>query len=132
MTAIWKRCFQRKPGFDYSPIVLQPGHLNGAEDSVYYSFRCPSLVGLKLPDDVRHFNMIHWYAKRNLADHQEIDYFAREGEFSAAFNDEGFLLNDLCSSANGDSPRKLYMDSPFLVAGARISPSTSVPDTELQ
>jgi len=132
MTAIWKRCFQRKPGFDYSPIVLQPGHLNGAEDSVYYSFRCPSLVGLKLPDDVRHFNMIPWYAKRNLAGHQEIDYFAREGEFSGAFNDEGFLITDLCYSANGDGPRKLYMDSPFLVAGARISPSTSGPDSELQ
>jgi hypothetical protein len=66
MTAIWKRCFQ-KAGFDYSPIVLQPGHLNGADDSVYYFFPLPSLVGLKLPEDVRHFNMIPWYAKRNLA-----------------------------------------------------------------
>jgi hypothetical protein len=84
-----------------------------------------------MPEDVRHFNMIPWYAKRNLAGHQEIDYFAREGEFSTAFNDEGFLVSELCS-ANGDSPRKLYMDSPFLVAGARISPSTSLPDSELQ
>ena len=70
--------------------------------------------------------------QRNLAGHQEIDYFAREGEFSSAFNDEGFLVSDLCSSASGESPRKLYMDSPFLVAGARISPSTSAPDSELQ
>ena len=82
-----------------------------------------AVVGLKLPEDVRHFNMIPWYAKRNLAGHQEIDCFAWEGGFSSAFNDEGFLVTDLCSPANGDSPRKLYMESPFL-AGARMSPST--------
>ncbi len=42
-----------------------------------------------MPEDVKHFTMIPWYAKRNLAGHQEIDYFAREGEFSTAFNEKG-------------------------------------------
>ena len=71
-------------------------------------------MGLKLPEDVRHFN-----------------YFAQEGEFSSAFNDEGFLVTDLGFHANGDSPRKLYMDSPFFVAGSQISPST-LDNNELQ
>jgi hypothetical protein len=61
---------------------------------------------------------------RSLAGHDEVDYFAREGEFCIVFNDEGLLVSYLCSSTNEPCSRKLYMDNPFFVARARIPPNT--------
>jgi hypothetical protein len=116
---------------NYQPIVLQPGHLSQAGDVGYYSFRCPSVPGPKLPKVTNYADIpgtVHEvlkFLRKNPdlpLDFGKTTFFARSGDYSVENHADYLPMDEFFSP----KPEKLkahgevYLNSPFFVAGARI------------
>jgi len=119
----------------YQPVVLRPGLLRSGE-SGYYSFRCPSLLGPRMPE-VRTYAQLpfdfvdllqgvqeHW---ANSLKPPHVQYYLQPPRISS---DKIRVLNSSISYANqlprqelspNGSSRELYWSSPFFVSGVRLS-----------
>jgi hypothetical protein len=121
---------------DYHPVVLQPGHLLEEGDVGYYSFRCPSVPGPRLPKVANYADIpgtVHEvlkYFRKNPDVSLDIDkttFFARSGEYSIDEHVDYLPMAEFfpSNSAKDKSHRSVYLNSPFFVSGARIVRSGS-------
>jgi hypothetical protein len=117
----------------YVPVVMQPTHLTDVGDVGYYSFRCPTVVGVKRPY-VKNYGDVPLYIREDLMaqkcgdviDQTNTKFFAQRGK-EDVFSAEDLPLSDFY---NGDSAPKLYLKSPFLISGVRLVRSAAtVPGT---
>jgi hypothetical protein len=115
------------------PVVLQPNHLSADGDRGFYSFRCPSLPGLKLPR-VTSYAELPSPVKTTLEDlvtenNNAIDlkqtlYFTQAGHYDINRPDSRFqwqeFLGHVREAQDLYKRQRLYIDSPFLVSGIRV------------
>lgn len=115
------------------PVVLQPTHLNSPGDRGYYSFRCPSLPGLRLPR-IPNFAEVAFPVKKavdglakassNAIDLARTSYFTQSGRFDLNRPGSDFQWQEFLAHVSSDGQlyerERLFVDSPFLVSGARI------------
>ena len=116
---------------DYQPVVLQPGHLSEEGDVGYYSFRCPSVPGPKLPRVANYADIpgtIHEVLKSFRKDSDvpldfgKTTFFARTGDYSVEDHSEYLPIDELFppNAEKSRNHKEVYLNSPFFVAGARI------------
>jgi hypothetical protein len=108
----------------YTPVIMQPAHLTSAGSAGYYSFRCPTIVGVGKPPHVRNFSELpqiaHDDLKAQRAVHQTIDenntiWFALQ-EKDEVQPSTALPATDFFPEGQG----KLYLKSPFLISGVRL------------
>jgi hypothetical protein len=115
------------------PVVLQPVHLNASGQRGFYSFRCPSLPGLKLPR-VASYAEVPTPVKStveklasvnsNAIDLKQTSYFTQAGRFDLRKPESGFrweeFLGHVSAAKELYKRERLFLDSQFLVSGVRI------------
>jgi hypothetical protein len=123
---------ERKQAVAHYPVVVQPEHVEPGSAG-FYSFRCPSLPGLRLPK-VSNYAELPLPIKRTLdaasgyesheLDHAAVTYFAQAGRYDMHKPTSRFRWQEFLAHVEPDSelfrPDRLYYDSPFLVAGLRL------------
>lgn len=131
-TATGNKVADRKQAIAHYPVTIQPERLAEGEAG-YYSFRCPSLPGLKLPR-VSNYAELPLPIKRTLdaaagyathdLDHASLTYFAQAGRYDIHKETSKFKWQEFLAHVEGDAQlfkaERLYYDSPFLVAGVRL------------
>lgn len=126
------KIIRRKKEAHY-PVVLQPVHLNAKGDRGLYSFRCPSLPGLKRPE-VDSFAELSPLVKRAMelmpadtrhgVDLRASVCFTQTGKHDLKDDQSPIgwktLLGHVQSSSDLFRKERLYFESSFLKGGLRI------------
>jgi len=115
------------------PVIMQPVQLNEAGQRGFYSFRCPSLPGLRLPRVTSYAELPTPIKKavealtpdgNHAIDLRLTTYFARAGRFDLKRPESGFRWEDLLAHVGQTKElfksERLFLDSPFLVSGIRV------------
>jgi hypothetical protein len=121
------------------PVVLQPVHLSAPNDRGFYSFRCPSLPGLRLPKIANYAELaapvkqtvgaLATFGGDNAVDLIASAYFTQAGRFDLRKPSSGFRWEEFLSHVRDAKdlyrPERLYLDSPFLVSLMRLVRSSA-------
>ncbi len=107
----------------YVPVIMQPVHLTDPGDVGYYSFRCPTVIGVtrptirnyaEIPLYIREEMMAHEFA--NVVDHKNSKFFAQKAKEDVVLTDNLPMSDFYC----GEASPKLFFKSPFLISGVRL------------
>ena len=113
-------------GKEYRPIVLQPVHLLDKGAVGYYSFRCPTVVGVKRPN-AKVYAQVPALVRDDLenmqkecasyVDYSSTMYFAFR-PYDEVTTSSSLPIDDFDS--DGRKTSRVYLKSPFLISGVRL------------
>jgi hypothetical protein len=113
---------------EYLPVVMQPTHLENRGDVGYYSFRCPTVVGVKRPYIKNYGDVPACIREDMMAQPSSCEMIDGSTQYFAQKSKDDVIASTELPVSEfypKDINPKLYLKSTFMISGVRLVRATA-------